>query len=98
MKKAGLITHLNTTQRAILATVICLSRWTGYTEVRIREDCALATQWTGERFLLEYCCGPQSRIGDPENFVDNSCKVIRYTEKKDMRTDEGLKIALNDIA
>eukprot|EP00959_Pyramimonas_sp_CCMP1952_P195462 4086979-Pyramimonas_sp.AAC.1 len=50
----------------------CLSKWTGYTEFRIREDCAPATQWTGGRLLLEYCCGPQSRIGDPENFVDNS--------------------------
>eukprot|EP00959_Pyramimonas_sp_CCMP1952_P395015 8276141-Pyramimonas_sp.AAC.1 len=52
---------------------------------------------TGERLLLEYCCGLQSRIGDPRSFVDNSRKVIRYTEKEDMRTGEGLRIALNDI-
>eukprot|EP00959_Pyramimonas_sp_CCMP1952_P400144 8383777-Pyramimonas_sp.AAC.1 len=32
----------------------------------------------------------------PRPLFDNSCKVIRYTEE-DMRTDEGLKIALNDI-
>eukprot|EP00959_Pyramimonas_sp_CCMP1952_P075037 1567983-Pyramimonas_sp.AAC.1 len=50
----------------------CPSRWTGYTEFGIREDCALATQLTGERLLLEYCCDPRSRIGDPKNFVDNS--------------------------
>eukprot|EP00959_Pyramimonas_sp_CCMP1952_P162900 3405600-Pyramimonas_sp.AAC.1 len=28
----------------------------------------------GKWLLLEYSCGPQSRIGDPKNFVDNSCK------------------------
>eukprot|EP00959_Pyramimonas_sp_CCMP1952_P393841 8252484-Pyramimonas_sp.AAC.1 len=50
------------------------SRWTGYTDFWIREDGAPATQWTGERHLLEYCCGPRSRIGDPNNFVDNSSK------------------------
>eukprot|EP00959_Pyramimonas_sp_CCMP1952_P326136 6826566-Pyramimonas_sp.AAC.2 len=44
----------------------------------------------GKAFVRTYCCGPQSRIGDPKNFVDNSCKVIRYTEKEDMRTNEGL--------
>eukprot|EP00959_Pyramimonas_sp_CCMP1952_P407965 8549573-Pyramimonas_sp.AAC.1 len=27
----------------------CPSRWTGWTEFWIREDCAPATQWTGER-------------------------------------------------
>eukprot|EP00959_Pyramimonas_sp_CCMP1952_P157257 3288556-Pyramimonas_sp.AAC.1 len=75
----------------------CPSRWTGYTESWIREDCAPATQWTGERLLSEYCCGPQSRIGDPKNAVDNPCKVIRYTEKKDVRTNGGLRIALRDI-
>eukprot|EP00959_Pyramimonas_sp_CCMP1952_P298031 6234375-Pyramimonas_sp.AAC.1 len=48
-------------------------RWTGWTEFRIWEDCAPATQWTGERLMLECCCGPQSRIGNPKNFVDNSC-------------------------
>eukprot|EP00959_Pyramimonas_sp_CCMP1952_P092507 1936158-Pyramimonas_sp.AAC.1 len=42
----------------------CPSRWTGYTEFWIQEDCAPATQWTGERLLLEYRCGPQSRIGN----------------------------------
>eukprot|EP00959_Pyramimonas_sp_CCMP1952_P288197 6026558-Pyramimonas_sp.AAC.1 len=52
----------------------CPSRWTGWTEFWIREGCAPATQWTGERLLLEYCCGLQSRIGDPKNFVDNSCR------------------------
>eukprot|EP00959_Pyramimonas_sp_CCMP1952_P011239 235467-Pyramimonas_sp.AAC.1 len=67
------------------------------TEFWIREDCAPATQWTRERILLECCCGSQSRIGDPTNFVDNPCKVIRYTEKEDMRTNEGLSIALNGI-
>eukprot|EP00959_Pyramimonas_sp_CCMP1952_P363306 7607916-Pyramimonas_sp.AAC.1 len=29
----------------------CPSRWTGSTEFWIREDCAPATQWTGERLL-----------------------------------------------
>eukprot|EP00959_Pyramimonas_sp_CCMP1952_P381581 7995659-Pyramimonas_sp.AAC.1 len=66
------------------------SRWTGYTEFWIREDCAPATQWTGERLLLEYCRAPRSRIGNPKNSVDNSCKVIGYTETEDMRNDEGL--------
>eukprot|EP00959_Pyramimonas_sp_CCMP1952_P303472 6350567-Pyramimonas_sp.AAC.2 len=28
------------------------NRWTGWTEFWIREDCAPATQWTGERLLL----------------------------------------------
>eukprot|EP00959_Pyramimonas_sp_CCMP1952_P171636 3586804-Pyramimonas_sp.AAC.1 len=27
-----------------------------------------------ERLKLEYCCGPNSKIGDPRNFVDNSCR------------------------
>eukprot|EP00959_Pyramimonas_sp_CCMP1952_P180289 3770150-Pyramimonas_sp.AAC.1 len=54
------------------------------------KTCVPATQWTGYRLLFEYCCGLQSRIGPPMNFVDDSCVVIRYTEKEDMRTDEGL--------
>eukprot|EP00959_Pyramimonas_sp_CCMP1952_P325739 6817872-Pyramimonas_sp.AAC.1 len=33
----------------------------------------------------------------PDFFFDNSRKVIRYTETEDMRTDEGLRLALNDI-
>eukprot|EP00959_Pyramimonas_sp_CCMP1952_P323960 6780030-Pyramimonas_sp.AAC.1 len=73
------------------------NRWTGWTECWIREDCAPATQWTWDRLLLEYCCGPHRKIGNPKHFVDCSCKVIRYTETEDMRTDEGRRLALNDI-
>ena len=73
------------------------SRWTGWTDFWIREDCAPAREWNGERLLLEYCCGPQSKIGNPRNFLDESCKVIRYTENEDMRTDQGRKLALADI-
>eukprot|EP00959_Pyramimonas_sp_CCMP1952_P038173 798846-Pyramimonas_sp.AAC.1 len=40
---------------------------------------------------------PQRRIGNPENFADNSCQVVRYAEKEDMRTDEGLRLALSEI-
>eukprot|EP00959_Pyramimonas_sp_CCMP1952_P106859 2233897-Pyramimonas_sp.AAC.1 len=66
-------------------------------EFWIREDFAPATHWTGERFLLTYCCGPRRKIGHPKNFVDNSRKVIRCTETEGMRTDEGRRLALNDI-
>eukprot|EP00959_Pyramimonas_sp_CCMP1952_P447874 9378240-Pyramimonas_sp.AAC.1 len=45
----------------------------------------------------KYCCGSESRIGNPTNFTDNSCEVIRYTEKEDMRTDKGRILALDDI-
>eukprot|EP00959_Pyramimonas_sp_CCMP1952_P043687 913187-Pyramimonas_sp.AAC.1 len=40
--------------------------------------------------------GMISRIGSPEKFIA-SCKVMRYTEKQDMRTDKGRRLALNDL-
>ena len=50
-----------------------------------------------ERLIMEYCCGPESKIGNPENFADDNCRVIRYTEEDDMRTDAGKRKALSDI-
>eukprot|EP00959_Pyramimonas_sp_CCMP1952_P445264 9322778-Pyramimonas_sp.AAC.1 len=47
------------------------------------------------KIVLRPPSGP-SRVGNPEKFVDDSCKVIRYTEKGDMITDEGRRLALND--
>ena len=74
-----------------------LNKWCGFTEFTVLEDSAPATQWTGERLLIEYCCGEQSRLGNPRNFVDNACKVIRLTEKDDMRTKKGLQKALKIV-
>ena len=50
-----------------------------------------------ERLVMEYCCSPESKLGNPSNFADNNCKVIRYTEEDDMRTDAGKCKALSDI-
>ena len=58
-----------------------LNKWWGFTEFTIADDSAPATQWSGERLLIEYCCGEQSRLGNPRNFVDNACQVVRLTEK-----------------
>eukprot|EP00959_Pyramimonas_sp_CCMP1952_P072044 1504584-Pyramimonas_sp.AAC.1 len=50
-----------------------------------------------ERLILEDCCGPHGKIGNPRNFVDNSCRVIRYTGSEDMRTEKGTNKAFTDI-
>ena len=63
-----------------------LNKWCGFTEFTVLEDSAPATQWTEERLLIEYCCGENSRLGNPRNFVDSACTVLRLTEKDDMRT------------
>eukprot|EP00959_Pyramimonas_sp_CCMP1952_P035601 745525-Pyramimonas_sp.AAC.1 len=79
-----------------MAIIIQVDGPAGRNSFWIRDDCAPATQWTGDRLLLGCCCGPESSIGNPKNFDDNSCKVIRYTEKEDMRTDKGRILVLND--
>eukprot|EP00959_Pyramimonas_sp_CCMP1952_P360229 7543198-Pyramimonas_sp.AAC.1 len=55
------------------------------------------SHWNGGKLILENCCGPHRKIGNSINFADNSCRVIRYTESVDMRTDGGKNNALTDI-
>eukprot|EP00959_Pyramimonas_sp_CCMP1952_P376563 7887297-Pyramimonas_sp.AAC.1 len=31
-------------------------------------------EWTGEILILEYCCGSNSKIGNPINLFDNSSR------------------------
>eukprot|EP00959_Pyramimonas_sp_CCMP1952_P385670 8082367-Pyramimonas_sp.AAC.1 len=50
-----------------------------------------------ERLILESCFGSNSKIGNPMNFVDNSCRAMGYTESEDMTTEEGNHKALTDI-
>ena len=42
--------------------------------------------------MIEWCCGPNSRLGDPRN-KDPDTKVIRITEADDARAKEAHKKA-----
>ena len=45
-----------------------------------------------KRRILEWCCGPNSRIGDHRD-AKNGCEVTRITEKEDGTTARGLSLA-----
>jgi hypothetical protein len=49
-----------------------------------------------DRVLLEYCCGPESRLGAPK-YADAGCLTVRLTETEDLRTDIGRQHALDCI-
>eukprot|EP00959_Pyramimonas_sp_CCMP1952_P090387 1892203-Pyramimonas_sp.AAC.1 len=53
--------------------------------------------WNVERLMLQSCCGPNSNIGNSRNIVDTSCRVMRFTESEDMRTNEGNNKSLTHI-
>jgi hypothetical protein len=46
------------------------------------------------RVIIEFCCGPDSRIGRPQ-FVSKSCKVFRLTLEHDMTTNTGFDYAMS---
>ena len=48
------------------------------------------------RRLLEFCCGPHSRLGG-EKFISDGCLVIRLTIDDDMTTVSGLQKALEGV-
>ena len=48
------------------------------------------------RMMLEYCCGPESRLGHAR-FADRGCAVVRLTSDIDMRTDTGLQYAMDQV-
>ena len=50
-----------------------------------------------KRLLLEFCCGPESKLGNRSNMVDNDCVVIRLTEEHDMTTEFGYMYAISRI-
>ena len=37
-----------------------------------------------DRVLIEFCCGPESKLGDPSRRVAKNCHVIRCTEARDV--------------
>eukprot|EP00959_Pyramimonas_sp_CCMP1952_P108394 2266501-Pyramimonas_sp.AAC.1 len=45
------------------------------------------------RLFIEFCCGPNSRLGNQALIPDGQCKVARLTENKDMTTKEGKAFA-----
>jgi len=47
------------------------------------------------RRVVEYCCGPNSRIG---NLADKACQVIRLTVADDLTTAAGLDKALTAVS
>ena len=45
------------------------------------------------RVLIEFCCGPDSLLGQ-STAASKGCEVVRLTEKEDVTTEVGLKVAL----
>jgi len=41
------------------------------------------------RMLLEYCCGPESRLGDPK-YSNGGCIIVRLPSDIDMRSESGI--------
>jgi len=50
-----------------------------------------------KRTLIEFCCGPDSVLGKPSSAAQG-CEVIRLTEKEDVTTGRGLRIAAEACA
>ncbi len=55
-----------------------------------------AIQPTPARTLVEFCCGPASKLCTPTPYNDN-CTLICLTEEDDVTTDRGLKKALKAV-
>ena len=47
--------------------------------------------------LIDFCCGPDSRLGNSANMVDDLCKVVRLTEEQDMTTASGYEYAMRQV-
>eukprot|EP00959_Pyramimonas_sp_CCMP1952_P019108 403886-Pyramimonas_sp.AAC.1 len=40
-----------------------------------KDQSTATSDWNGERVILEYCCVPNSKIGNPVNCIDNSVEL-----------------------
>ena len=49
-----------------------------------------------DRTILEYCCGPSSKMGNATS-ASNGCKVVRLTKEHDLTTKAGLQYALGEV-
>ena len=49
-----------------------------------------------DRMLIEYCCGPDSLLGQSTH-SSSGCEVVRLTERIDMTTESGLRFALDAV-
>ena len=48
------------------------------------------------RRLLEFCCSEDSILGNMK-YVQIGCHIVRLTEKHDLTTDEGMRVAINAV-
>ena len=51
-----------------------------------------------QRLIIEFCCGPDSKLGQTSKIKEASnCRVIRVTEEHDVTTDKGFQFVSNLI-
>ena len=55
-----------------------------------------ATTESYDRVIIEFCCGENSRIGQPTKH-SKGCKVIRITKEHDLTTKSGLEFTVKAI-
>eukprot|EP00959_Pyramimonas_sp_CCMP1952_P156005 3263019-Pyramimonas_sp.AAC.1 len=61
------------------------------------DGAAGSSERSRQRLFIEFCCGPNSRLGNQALMPDGQCKVVRLTEKEDMTTKEGKAFAVAKI-
>eukprot|EP00959_Pyramimonas_sp_CCMP1952_P076495 1598308-Pyramimonas_sp.AAC.1 len=64
----------------------------------VAPDAAVGSSGTSrQRLLIEFRCGPNSRLGNQVFIPDGHCKVGPLTENEDMTTKEGKAFAVAKI-